>query len=196
VSEPAHHLSGWERMARAVEKVRERLMRTVAVLEAAHVPYAVVGGHAVAVWVDRAGEGGVRNTPDVDILIRRTDVAAAKAAMAAAGFVHRIESGIDVFLDDPGAKPRDAVHLVFAGGKVRPDDIIPAPDVTESEPTADFRVVTLDALVGMKLTSHRRKDRVHIRDMIDVGLIDATWPAKFPPELAGRLQQLLDDPDG
>ena len=28
----------------------------------------------------------------------------------------------------------------------------------------------------MKLTSFRRKDQVHIQDMIGVGLIDATWP--------------------
>jgi hypothetical protein len=48
----------------------------------------------------------------------------------------------------------------------------------------------------MKLTSYRLKDRVHILDMIGVGLIDATWPARFPPALGARLQQLLDDPNG
>ena len=40
----------------------------------------------------------------------------------------------------------------------------------------------------MKLTSFRDKDRTHLRDLIDVGLLDATWPARFPPELAARLQ--------
>ena len=29
-----------------------------------------------------------------------------------------------------------------------------------------------------------------------VGLIDATWPARFPPPLGDRLQELLDDPNG
>jgi len=48
----------------------------------------------------------------------------------------------------------------------------------------------------MKLTSYRRKDQVHIQDMISVGLIDQSWPARLPGELADRLQQLLDDPDG
>jgi hypothetical protein len=48
----------------------------------------------------------------------------------------------------------------------------------------------------MKLTSYRDKDRMHLRDLIDVGLLDATWPAKFPPELGARLQAILDDPDG
>jgi hypothetical protein len=44
--------------------------------------------------------------------------------------------------------------------------------------------------------SNRRKDQVHIQDMISVGLIDATWLAKRPPELAARLQQILATPDG
>jgi len=35
-------------MIRAVEKIRERLRRTVAALEAAKIPYAVAGGNAVA----------------------------------------------------------------------------------------------------------------------------------------------------
>jgi hypothetical protein len=38
--------------------------------------------------------------------------------------------------------------------------------------------------------------RVHILDMIGVGLIDATWPARLPAPLGARLQQLLDNPNG
>ena len=40
-----------DRMVRAVARVRERLQCGVSALEAAAVPYAVVGGHAVAAWV-------------------------------------------------------------------------------------------------------------------------------------------------
>lgn len=189
--------SGWERVARAVELVRERLRRTAEALDRADVPYAVVGGNAVAEWVGRADQAAVRNTQDVDILIRRTDLEAAKAAMAAAGFVYRHAASIDMFLDGPDAKARDAVHVVFAGEKVREEYAVPAPDVTESEPTAThFRVLTLDALVRMKLTSFRRKDQVHLLDMIEVGLVDASWPARLPAELGARLQHLLDTPDG
>ena len=57
-------------------------------------------------------------------------------------------------------------------------------------------MVALLALVRMKLLSWRLKDRVHLLDMIHVGLIDATWPARLPPPLADRLQQLLDNPNG
>jgi hypothetical protein len=48
----------------------------------------------------------------------------------------------------------------------------------------------------MKLTSYRDKDRTHLRDMIGVGLVDVSWLSKLPPELAARLQHLLDTPDG
>ena len=48
----------------------------------------------------------------------------------------------------------------------------------------------------MKLTSNRDKDRTHIRDLIGVGLIDETWPDRFPPELAERLKSILANPEG
>jgi hypothetical protein len=186
----------WERMIRAVEKVRERLMRAVAVLENAGIPYAVAGGNAVAAWVSRVDEAAVRNTQDVDILLRRADLPAAIIALSQAGFVHRHSSGIDMFLDGPHAKARDAVHLVFAAEKVRPDYLAAAPDVSESETSAQFRLLSLESLVRMKLTSYRDKDRTHLRDLLDVGLLDSTWPGRFSSELAARLQAILDTPEG
>jgi len=185
-----------ERMVRAVEKVKERLLRATAALEKAGVPYAVVGGNAVAAWVAQVDEAAVRNTQDVDLLLRRSDLAAAAAALAQVGFVHRHAASIDMFLDGPKAKARDAVHLVFAGEKVRAEYTLPAPDVTEFERASKFRVLTLEALVRMKLTSFRRKDQVHVQDMIDVGLVDSSWRDRLPPHLAARLQELLDTPDG
>src|SRR5438067_2205429 len=133
----------WERMIRAVEKVRERLLRAAATLENAGIPYAVAGGNAVAAWVSRVDEAAVRNTQDVDILLRRDDLERAKTALAAAGFVYRHSARIDMFLDGPSAKARDAVHVVFAGEKVRPEYSEAAPDVTESEAETggNFRVL-------------------------------------------------------
>jgi Uncharacterised nucleotidyltransferase len=184
-----------ERMVRAVEKVRDRLLRAAKALDAAGVPYAVVGGNAVAAWVSRVDEAAVRNTQDVDILLRREDLDRAIAAMSAAGFVYRHAASIDMFLDGPDAKARDAVHIVFAGEKVRREYFLPAPDVAESEHATEFSVLSLGALVRMKLTSFRDKDRTHLRDMLDVGLIDASWVAKLPSELAARLQELIDNPE-
>src|SRR4029077_3446799 len=112
------------------------------------------------------------------------------------GFVRRHVKGVDMFLDGPGAKARDAVHILFAGERVHPHDLLPVPDIVESEMTAAFRVVTLDALVRMKLIAYRDRDRTHLRDMLDVGLIDGSWCNRFPPELAARLQHLVDTPGG
>ncbi|MEO8495720.1 MAG: nucleotidyltransferase family protein [Planctomycetota bacterium] len=186
----------WERMIRAVEKVRDRLLRAAAALEAAGVPYAVAGGNAVAAWVSRVDEAAVRNTQDVDIILRREDLDRAREAMARAGFIYRHAASIDMFLDGAGAKARDAVHVVFANEKVREEYVTAVPDVDESEAADMFRVVTLEALVRMKLTSYRDKDRMHLRDMISVELIDQSWCARYPDELASRLQALIDDPDG
>jgi hypothetical protein len=185
----------WERMIRAVEKVRARLDRAVAALEGAGIPYAVAGGNAVAAWVSRVDEAAVRNTQDVDVLLRREDLDRAKLALGAAGFIFRHVKSIDMFLDGSDAKARDAVHVIFAREKVTSDSLAPSPDVTEIDRTGAFHVVELEPLVRMKLTSYRLKDRVHLLDMIDVGLIDATWPGRFSAELAARLQALLDNPD-
>ena len=48
----------------------------------------------------------------------------------------------------------------------------------------------------MKLTSFRDKDRTHLRDLLAVGLVDASWLTRLSPELAARLQQLIDTPEG
>lgn len=185
----------WERMISAVEKVRDRLMRTAAALEGAGVPYLVIGGNAVAAWVSRVDEAAVRNTADVDILIRRCDYDRAAAAMSAAGFIPRHVRGIDVFLDGPESKVRDAVYVLYANEKVKSDSPVESPDVTSCEQDSKFRLMSLEGLVRMKLAAFRDKDRMHLRDMLDVGLIDGSWCGRYPTELARRLQELVDNPE-
>jgi hypothetical protein len=136
-------------MVRAAEKVRERLERATSALERKSVPYAVAGDNAVAAWVARADEAAVRNTPDVDILLRRSDLQAAQNALTPEGFIYRNVAGVHMFLDGPDAKPRDAVHVVWAGEKVREDYALAAPDVTDSDTSGNFAVVSLEVLVKM-----------------------------------------------
>ena len=193
---PAYAEVSWERMSNAIEKVRQRLLRAANALKTAKIAYAVADGNAVTAWVSRVDETAVRNTQDVDILLRRSDLPAARLALEQGGFVYRHAASMDMFLDGPEAKARDAVHIVFASEKVRPDYAITAPDVSESEETDTFRLVSLEALVKMKLTSFRDKDRVHARDLIEVGLVDASWLQRLPDSLRPRLQELLDHPEG
>jgi len=190
------HLDILQRMENAVEHVRRRLLLATRALSAHAVPYAVVGGNAVAAWVATIDEDAVRNTRDVDILIRRADFPAAKAALESAGLHHRSVAAIDMFLDSPDARARSAVHIIYASEIVRPGEPAANPDVTDSTDMGSFRAISLEALVRIKLTAFRDKDRTHLRDLIDVGLIDATWPARFPQALGARLQSILDTPNG
>lgn len=185
-----------DRMVNAVELVRRRLIRASESLARVGVDYAVVGGNAVAAWVATVDEGAVRNTQDVDILIRRADFDRAKAALEAAGFVYRRAAGLDVFLDSPSASPRQGVHLVFANEIVKPGEPAANPGVEQSTTLGPIRVATLEALLQIKLTANRRKDQVHVLDMIEVGLVDESWVARLPAVLSERLRVLLDSPGG
>jgi Uncharacterised nucleotidyltransferase len=196
MAEAAVQPSGWERALMAAEKVKERLRRATRALDAAGVPYAVAGGNAVAEWVGRVDEDAVRTTRDIDLLIRRSDLPAARTALEAAGFVYHHLLDIDLFIDGPQGKPSGGVHILFAGETVRPDDEHTLPNINESERALEFQVANLEALVRMKLTAYTRKDQVHLLDLIGVGLLNATWPARLPPQLGERLQHLLDDPNG
>ncbi|MBL9160021.1 MAG: hypothetical protein JNJ70_21245 [Verrucomicrobiales bacterium] len=190
-------------MSEGIEKVKDRLRRATAALESAQIPYAVIGGNAVAAWVSKVDDSVVRNTRDVDLLVRREDLPRLTVALEGVGFIHRSASilggrgRIEMFLDGPGAKARDAVHLIFADERVDPESPEPSPGVEDIDPTpGDFRLIDLEALVTMKLTSYRDKDRVHLRDMLEIGQIDETWLDRVPPTLRSRLQALLDDPHG
>lgn len=186
----------WERIARAVEKVKERMRRVTRALNSAGIPYAVIGGNAVQHWVAQVDESVVRNTRDVDIILNEMDLDRAIPALQAEGFIYRRSAGVSMFLDGPDAKARDAVHVVFAGQKVREEYPEPVPPIDQYELMEDARTLPFERLVTMKLTSFRDKDRVHLRDMISVGLIDESWRDRLSPQLALRLEELLNDPDG
>ena len=186
----------YARMERAVERVNERLRKTVRTLESAKIPYAVVGGYAVRVWVAQVDEAAVRTTRDVDILIRPADLPNVIQAMTTAGYHYRQTSGLDMFVEHPDSSARDAVHVVLAGEMVRPNELEANPDVEPTERTDGFDTIEFETLVRMKLNSYRRKDQVHLLDMISLDMLDESWLSKFPDELSARLKELLDDPDG
>ena len=71
--------------------------QATAALRDAGVPYAVAGGNAVAAWISTIDETAVRNTQDVDILIRRDDLPRVRAALEQAGFMYRHAAGMDLF---------------------------------------------------------------------------------------------------
>lgn len=185
------------RAERAVEKVRERLLRTCRALEAGGVPYVVIGGNAVAVWVGSKDEGAVRNTKDVDVLLNRVDLSRADKAMAAADFDMAEVNGVTMFLDRSDPMPSRGVHVIFAGEKIKPHDPYPAPQVVKGLRSPEgVDAIELRELLILKLIAFRDIDRVHIRDMIRVGLIDDAVAKQIPAELRPRLEEIRANPDG
>ena len=191
-----HPASTLSRMSEAADKLQLRLLRATRALTAAGIEHAVAGGNAVAAHVARVDATMTRSTQDVDLLVNRADLPRIIDALAGVGFTHRHSSGLDMFLDGPGASVREGVHLVFAAEVIRPEHPRPSPPVVLDPDESAFPLTHLESLVLLKLNSNRRKDQVHLLDLIAVGLIDASWPARFEEPLDARLQALLDDPDG
>jgi hypothetical protein len=116
---------------------------------------------------------------------------------AVAAWVARIDpAAVRTTVDGPDGKAREAVHILFAGERVKPTDAVPSPDLSAAKILDGYRTIDLDRLIGMKLTAFRLKDRVHLLDMIDVGLIDAATLDRLPASLRPRLAELLANPDG
>ena len=178
----------------AVNDVTDRLERIARALEEAQVPYALVGGQAVALWVATQDPAAVRTTKDVDILLRREDLPKARAAALSVSLDYLEVMGVGMFFERTDPNPRHAVHLVWAGEKIRPENVLPAPTIDERQLLEPGKhAVALAGLVRMKLIANRDQDRVHLRDLIDVGLVERNLLAGLPRELADRLDALLTE---
>ena len=178
----------------ALDDVTARLERITQAFEQAAIPYALVGGQAVAIWVATRDPAAVRTTKDVDVLLQRQDLAPARAAALSVGLEYFELMGVGMFLEKADSNPRKAVHVVWAGEKVRPEYPLPSPGVEQRQRLEPGKqVVTLPGLVLMKLMANRDQDRVHLRDLIDVGLVERDLLPGLPDELAARLGALLTE---
>lgn len=185
----------WKRIGESMDRVELRLRKAIAILETTGIPFAIVGGNAVRIWVAQVDPGAVRATNDVDVLIRPENLEQVKQVMADNGYHYRKAAGLDMFLEGKDDSVRYAIHVVLANRMVKQDDYESNPDVEPSEYGDGIRTLPLARLVRMKLNSFRLKDRVHLLDMIDVGLLDESWIVRFPKPLGERLRSLIENPD-
>jgi hypothetical protein len=178
----------------ALDDVTTRLERITKAFEQAAIPYALVGGQAVAIWVATRDPAAVRTTKDVDVLLQRQDLGQARAAALSADMEYFELMGVGMFLERADSNPRKAVHVVWAGEKVRPEYPLPSPGIQERQMLEPGKhVVTLPGLVRMKLMANRDQDRLHLRDLIDVGLVGRDLLVGLPVDLAARLETLLTE---
>lgn len=177
-----------------MERVERRLRASTSALDGAGIPYAVVGGNAVAVWVAKSDPAATRTTKDVDILVRRSDLDGVTAALEGIGFHREDLRSITLFVDPDEPSRKSGVHLVWAGERVRSSYSHAAPEVEEAVRDAEgFLVLGIEALVRMKLTSLRAIDRVHVGDLLGAGLVTDEVRRGLPDDLRARLDEIARD---
>jgi hypothetical protein len=191
-SVPTVRLPGIEGQVRAVTRVEELLRRVSGALDGAGIPYAVIGGNAIAAWVSTRDADAVRATKDVDMLVRREDLPRISQTLRTVNMEHAEVLGVHMFVDRDHPSPKSGVHLIFARERIRPDDPYEAPDPGQAtEVGSGYRVLELRELVKLKLLAFRDVDRVHIRDLLGVGLIDESFGGQLPAGLRERFEQVL-----
>ena len=178
----------------------ERIFALVGTLEKIAIPlaaekieYELIGGGAVMVHVNRVDSSSIRNTKDLDIMIRRSDFERIKDVAARYGFTFRHAAGLDMLLPAGEIKAKNAVHLVFTGEKVRPTQIMPNPPLRPeliSIHGVDVAVISVLDLVQMKLSNHRAIDQVHVDDLDQVGLITPEVEESLSEFLHERLREI------
>ncbi len=173
-----------------VEQLFDLAARVEAAFASAGLDYRVVGGLATYLYVEDALPDAGRLTRDIDIAVRRDDVAKIAAAVAPFGLRHRHMAGEDMLLESGEPAARRAVHLIFTGEKVRPEYSETVPEFSGCRVIKGVRLVPLIDLVRMKLTSFRAKDETHLKDMDEAGLITHEIEARLSEVLCARLEQM------
>ena len=177
----------------AVHRVERLLQEVAEALDGAAVPYAVIGGNAVAAWVATADEGAVRATKDVDILLNREDLDSAEKALASVGLKRHDVHGVTMFLPGANPNPKTGVHVVFAGERVRESSRHAAPELRNAiRSKTGFMVLDLASLLVMKLEANRRVDQLHVEDLLRVRLVNEATVAELPTDLQERLRHIRE----
>lgn len=173
-----------------VEQLYDLARRVEEAFTAAGLEYRVVGGLATYLYVEEAAPDAGRLTKDIDIAVRREDLERIADAVASVGLEYRHAARGDMLVQKGLPSARRAVHLVFTGEKVRPEYPEPAPDLGKERNIQGVRVISLEHLVRMKLTSFRAKDEAHLKDLDEAGLLTADVEATLSPVLRERLAQM------
>ena len=167
-------------LARLVEKI----------FASAGLEYRVVGGLAAYLYVEEREPDAGRLTKDIDILVRREDLQKIGKAVEPFGLEYRHAAGVDMLVQTAEPSARRAVHLIFAGEKVRQDYPEPTPELGSYRTIKGIRLLPLADLVRMKLTSFRAIDEAHLKDLDDAGLVTADIEAGLSPVLRERMARL------
>ena len=157
------------------------------IFTSAGIEYRIAGGLATYLYVEQVEPDAGRLTKDIDIAVRRRDLEKIANAARPFGLEYRHVAGVDMLVQAGQPSARRAVHLVFAGEKVRQEYPEAAPALGSSKIIRGLPVMPLADLVRMKLTSFRAKDESHIVDLDEAGLITPDIETSLSPALRERL---------
>lgn len=136
----------------------------------------------------------MRTTKNVDILIRRADLPHIASALDAAGFELADVHGITCFVEKSAPSPKRGIHCIFADEPLGPHHVAPSLGETVKAPEG-FCVIDLTALIRMKLIAFRDRDRVHLRDMLELRMIQPEHERGLSPDLRARLESIRANPE-
>lgn len=159
------------------------------IFSSAGLDYRLIGGLAAYIYVEEREPDAGRLTKDIDIAVRREDLAKIAKAAEPFGLKYRHVAGVDMLIQADKPSASRAVHLVFSGEKVRPEYTEPTPELGPYRTLRGLRLIPLADLVRMKLTSFRAIDEAHVNDLDRAGLITPELEAGLSPRLAERLAQ-------
>jgi hypothetical protein len=177
-----------------VEERRQGLFdfaaRVAKAFASAGIEYRVVGGLAAYLYVEQAEPDAGRLTKDIDIVVRRGDLAKIAEAVEPFELEYRYVAGVDMLVQKGHPLARRAVHMIFEGEKVRPEYPEPVPLLGDGSIIQGIPLIPLADLVLMKLTSFQLKDQMHLKDLDEQGLLTAELESGLPPVLQQRLAQI------
>jgi hypothetical protein len=189
-------LPGGEAFDYYMSTVFDRARRFREACDAEGIPFNVCGGMAVMAWVASVNPEYIRNTKDVDVIMRPADLERAKVALAKHEFIFAEVNGAPMFLDGEDGTPKFAVHVVLVGERRRTEPV-GVPDFGEGpeDPEYPWPRLALLPLITSKLIASRPHDIAHLCDMARVGLIDRAWRDRLPEPLRERFDRAMDDYD-
>lgn len=173
-----------------VEQLFDLAGRVEKAFSSAGLEYRVAGGLAAYLYVEEAEPDAGRLTKDIDIVVRREDLERIAQAVEPFGLQYRHLPGVDMLVQAGAPSARRAVHMIFAGEKVRQEYPERVPELGPSRTIRDIRLVPLADLIRMKLTSFRLKDQMHIQDLDEAGLIGQEMEGGLSEVLLDRLAQV------
>jgi hypothetical protein len=173
-----------------LEQLLDLAGRIESIFSSAGLEYRLAGDLAAYLYVEEAEPDAGRLTKDIDIAVRREDLERIAKAAEPFGLQHRQVAGFEMLVQPGKPSARRAIRLVFAGEKVRSEYPELTPELGSYRSVKGLRLIPLQDLIRMKLTSFRASDEAHLKDLDEAGLITPEIEAGLSLILAERLAQV------